>query len=179
MYNRGEYKIALFDDWKMSADELVEGDNDEEIKRRMLSIIEEEGPIRESLLFKRVLNSVGLKKASERIAAKLKELEKDLGSNFEEEDGECVFFTEKSTSFRPTPDSAIRYSYQIPYYEGANCILYILENGEKSYYTKKELKKLFMSEMGYLKMGSKVKDLFEGSLKDKRIKINGAGRVVK
>ncbi len=36
-----------------------------------------------------------------------------------------------------------------------------------------------MSEMGYLKMGSKVKDLFEGSLKDKRIKINGAGRVVK
>ena len=95
-------------------------------------------------------------------------------------DGEVVFHKEeKEDFFRPSPSSALRYSYQIPHQEGAACILYILETGDKPSLTKGELYRLFLSEMGWEKSGRAIEELFSYALKDKRIKRSGNGRFLK
>ena len=163
-----------------SAEEMLSGALDDDILLRMKKVIETEGPVRESLMFKRVLNSYDLYKNGSRLSVLLSSLSERLTFPVTFDDGEKVYHTGESEDyFRPTPLSEVRYSYQIPYSEGANCILWILENGEGNSYTKSTLFRLFLSEMGYLKSGDQITSLFEGALRDGRIKISGNGRIMR
>ena len=67
----------------------------------------------------------------------------------------------KCNYFRPSVEGA-RYSYQIPIIEGVNCIIYILERSNKSFY-KTELLNQFAKEFDYERKGSQVVQLFENS----------------
>ena len=160
-----------------SPEMLISGMLDDEILSRMKLIIECETPIRESLLFKRTINSFSLQKVGSRILDKFNEIASRLEYEKIYEDEEAVYLSMPCDYYRPTPDSEIRYSYQIPYIEGALCILDILENGEKNTYTKKELSRIFAETMGYQKIGAKVADLFKKSITDPRIKKNKNGRI--
>ena len=179
MIKRFEYQIAYLENKKATPEMLISRSLDDEIKKRMSKVVEIEAPIKEQLLYKRIINSLSMQKVGSRLLPIFKEIASTLGYIKDEENGELVFHKENEDYFRPTPDSSIRYSYQIPYTEGANCVLYILENGQKNSYSKKELKALFLKELGYLKCGSKVDELFENSLKDRRIRKSGNGRIVK
>ena len=93
-----------------------------------------------------------------------------------EEDGERVFHKDgEEPCFRPTPDSAVRYSYQIPVEEAVCCLQFILER-EKRIITKSELSKLFKAELGYDRMGSQVDALFRKAAKSSSLKRTGNGR---
>ncbi len=179
MIEKKEYIIANLEKKKASADMIISRALDFEIKQKMEATIRSEAPIREQLLFKRVINSFSLQKVGSRILPIFNEIASSLTFMVTEENKEKVFHVDNENYFRPTPDSYVRYSYQIPYIEGANCILYILENSDKNSYTKKELKNIFMEEFGYQKCGSKVDELFSYSLKDSRIKIAKNGRILK
>lgn len=172
-----EYSLSSLEVISASPEAIISGALDEEIKARMEIVIKTEAPIRESLLYKRTINSLSLQKVGSRILEKFNEIASHIEYETILEKGEKVYLNGDCQFFRPTPDSEIRYSYQIPYLEGANCILNILENGSRSTYTQKELGRIFSEAMGYQKMGAKVVELFKESLKDERIKKNKNGRI--
>ena len=175
-----DYTLTNLEFTPESAEEMLSGAFDDDITARMTKVIETEGPVRESLMFKRVLNSYDLYKNGSRLSVLLSSLSSALPFSVTFDDGEKVYHTGGVEDyFRPTPLSEVRYSYQIPYLEGANCILWILENGERNSYTKSALFRIFISEMGYLKSGDQITSLFEGALKDDRIKISGNGRIMR
>lgn len=179
MIEKKQYTLANLNRMETTPEMIISRALDDEIRKRMEIIIEAEAPIREQLLFKRTINSFGMQKVGSRILPVFKEIENSLKYDSTIEGGETVFHINEENYFRPTPDSSVRYSYQIPYTEGANCILYILENGCANSYSKKEMKALFMKELEYLKFGAKVEDLFKNALKDERIKISGNGRILR
>lgn len=176
-----EYRIATLAETPRTPDELLSGTFNDEIKERMETVIRIEGPVRESLLYKRVLNSYSLYKNGSLLNELLTSLSSSLSYPVTVDIGaEKVFHTgEDEDYFRPTPLGETRYSYQIPDWEGANAILYILATGDRSSYTKSELYRLFMAEMGYQRSGDRIEELFQNALKDERIKRSGNGRIIK
>lgn len=176
-----EYTVAELENKTLTTDDVLSGAFDEDIKERMNRVIAVEAPIKESLLIKRVLNSLSIYKNGSRIDNHLAPILLSLNFNTSlDKDGERVYHTGKNEDyFRPTADSAVRYSYQIPSSEAANAILYILENGDKNSYTKSELYRLFLSQMEYLKSGERIVELYNAALTDKRIKISGNGRIIR
>lgn len=176
-----EYTKANLEQIELVSDDLLSRTMDEMVLDRMTKTIETEAPIRRSLLYKRVLNSLGMVKVGIRLLELFDTLSSSLSFRISEDgDGETVFHSsEEEAYFRPTPDSAIRYSYQIPHEEAAICLLYILENGEKNSWTRSDLYKAFLSEMGWEKSGRSIEELFSYALKDSRIKRSGNGRILK
>ncbi len=178
---RKDYKVTAFDETAQTSEDLISGAFNDDILARMEKIIDTEGPVKESLLFKRLLNSYGLFRDGSKLNALLTSLSGCIETPVTTDgDREKVYHTGRNEDyFRPTPLPKDRYSYQIPHEEAANCILYILENGEKNSYRKGELYRLFISEMGYLKSGDQISVLFNSALSDPRIKISGNGRIMK
>ncbi len=176
-----DYTVTELEVKEVDASSFVSGEYDSDILGRMRKIILTEAPIREALLFKRTLNSYSLYKNGSRLNEYLLSLVQSLDCTVTtESDGERVYHRENDDSyFRPTPNAEVRYSYQIPHGEAANAVLYILGKSEKSSYTKSELLRLFISELGYLKSGDKIEALFDAALKDGRIKRSGNGRILK
>lgn len=177
MAEKKEYKEAVLETIGATPEAIISGSLNDEIKSRMLAVIETEAPIKESLLFKRVINSLSLKKVGSRILPVFDSISSSLPVRItEDSDGERVFHKEtEDDCYRPTPDSAVRYSYQIPEEEAAACLRTILEKHGKTM-TKKELKKIFRDEMGYQKMGASVDNLFNAAAKHDGIKRTGNGR---
>ena len=176
MIEKKEYRIAELVTITASPEAIISGSMNDEIKDRMLKTIETEAPILESLLFKRVINSMSLKKAGSRILPVLDMIASSLDVRITDDDGERVFHRDGDDGcFRPTPDSTIRYSYQIPTEEAVRCLEYILER-EGRIITKSELSRLFKAELGYDRMGAQVEALFRKAAKSPSLKRTGNGR---
>lgn len=153
---------------------IISGELDEEILSRMRAVIETEGPVMEELLFKRVLNSLSLSKLGSRLLPVFQRLSGDFEKTADR--GSFVYHNGKEEDFfRPSPDSADRYSYQIPTDEAAVCLEYILSSEEHTL-TKSELLRRFRREMGYERAGSQVENLFNAACKSGRIVRTGNGR---
>ena len=179
MATKKEYVSADLSLISATPDEIISGSLDDEIRSRMIQTVETEAPILESLLFKRVINSFSLKKVGSRILPVFDRIASTLPFRIEEDCGERVFIKDgNDISFRPTPDSAVRYSYQIPTEEAASCLIFILEREDRTV-TKSELSKLFLEEMGYERMGAQVEALFRRASKSPGIKRTGNGRFTK
>ncbi len=176
MIEKRDYIVTDLSVENKSPEELLSGVYDDEILKRMEAVIECEGPIKESLLFKRVINSFSLMKVGSRLLELLIKIEERLPFEATVENGEKVFHNGSEENFyRPTPDAAVRYSYQIPTIESANALITMLSSISGKPY-KKELAPLFLSTMGWDKMGAKVRELFERGLEDERIKKSKNGR---
>lgn len=181
LMEKREYIVTSLVIKELSAEDLLNGSFNCEIKERMEKVISTEAPVRESIIYKRVINSYSLQK----VGSRLKELFNSIKESLSEEksvdlNNEEVFHNgENEDFFRPTPLGEVRYSYQIPYREASNCILYILENSEKNSYSKGELYRLFIKEMEWEKSGEQISLLFEAALKDGRIKRSKNGRIIK
>lgn len=174
MIERREYRIASLQTMAAVPEMVISGALDDEIRARMCTVIETEAPIREALLFKRVIYSLSMKKVGSRIEPVFSRIAESLPYEKSEEDGEKVFHFGDESFFRTSIDSD-RYSYQIPIEEAANCILYIIER-EGRILTKSALRRLFQKELGYEKLGSQIDRLFERAARSPRIKRTGNGR---
>ena len=177
MIQKRDYIVSRLDICRKTPEELLSGSLDDEILSRFEMIIETEAPIREALLFKRAINSYGLEKVGSRLQALFSTIEARISFPYTDECGEKVFHRKDcdESYFRPTPDASIRYSYQIPYKEAANAVIYILEKTGHSLY-RKEISELFLKEMGWERQGSKVRDLLDGALRDERLSKSSNGR---
>ncbi len=174
MIEKREYRIAELEMLPATPDMITSGSLDDEIARRMSAVIEAEAPIREALLFKRVIYSLSMKKVGARIEPVFRCIAQSLPYEKTEEEGELVFHNGDESFFRTSIDSD-RYSYQIPIDEAVNCILFILER-ENRIITKSELKRLFQKELGYEKLGAKIEKLFNAACRSQRLKRTGNGR---
>ncbi len=174
MVEKREYKIEKLDVIKADPKMIISGSLDDEIRARMIRIINTEGPIRESLLYKRVINSLSMKKVGSRIEPVFKRIAASLPFDITEEDGELVFHIDAEDFFRSSIDSE-RYSYQIPISEAVNCLIFILKREDRTL-TKSELLLLFRKELGYEKTGSQIDKLFQAATKSERINRTGNGR---
>lgn len=174
MIEKREYIIADLDVIKADPEMVLSGSLDEEIRDRMAKVVETEAPIREALLYKRVINSLSMKKVGSRIEPVFRRIALSLPYERTEENGEMVFHDGPEDFFR-TSIGSDRYSYQIPIAEAAACILYILEK-ENRIITKSELVILFRNELGYERLGAQVDALFRAAAKDGRIGRTGNGR---
>ncbi len=176
MAEKKDYRTAELNVIAASPEAIISGSMDEEIRERMMLTIEAEGPILESLLYKRVINSMSLKKIGSRILPVFDRVASELPVRITYDDKERVFHAENEEDvFRPTPDSSVRYSYQIPTEEAVCCLRYILQR-ENRIITKTELSKLFKAELGYDRMGSQVDALFKKAAKSPELKRTGNGR---
>ena len=174
MIEKRKYVIAGLNPMNAGPDMIISGSLDDEIAQRMTEVIRTEAPIRESLLFKRVINSLSMKKVGSRIEPVFKRISTSLPFERTEEDGEAVFHCGDESFFR-TSDDAERYSYQIPFDEAVNCLLYILSR-EQRIVTKSELLRLFLSELGYEKTGTQIEKLFRNASRSPRLARTGNGR---
>ena len=160
----------------LTPEAILERAWDEEIKNRMCLVIETEAPVLEDLLFKRVLNSLSLRKLGSRLLPVFESIAALLPYERTQDRMGYVYHNGKEEDFfRPSPDSSDRYSYQIPTQEAAVCLEYILSQEEKTV-TKTRLLQLFRREMGYERAGSQVESLFEAASKSGRIGRTGNGR---
>ncbi len=166
------YSVAKLTPRNVESTTLLSGVLDEEIKIRMNTVIMAESPVKESLIYKRVINSFGLKKLGSRLSPHFKALLNEIENQYSrvKEGNERVFFSGpcEIDYFRATPDARIRYSYQIPNSEAINALLYVIENEGTS--DKEELSKAFSEALGYKKQGAKVKALFDTAYKSQSVK---------
>ena len=176
-----EYKMAELQTMERSSEELLSGEWNDEILDRMEKVIAAEAPIRRSLLYKRVINSFALQKLGSRLLPLFDSISASLANPVSEDrDGESVFHKEMDESyFRPTPDSRVRYSYQIPHAEAASALLYILSSSDKASWTRSELYSAFLSVMLWEKSGRAIEELYCHALLDPRIRRSGNGRILK
>ena len=176
MAEKKEYAVVQLSVIEATPEAIISGALDDEIRERMLQTVETEAPILESLLYKRVINSMSLRKIGSRILPVFDRIASSLPVRITSDDGERVFHKENEEEcFRPTPDSAVRYSYQIPAEEAVYCLQYILEK-EGRIITKSELSRLFKAELGYDRMGAQVDALFRKAAKSPLLKRTGNGR---
>ena len=175
MIEKRKYRIAELTEIKTDPEAIISGAMDEEIRNRMMITIETEGPILEPLLFKRVINSMSLKKVGSRIEPVFRRIASSLSCTMTTEDGSCVFHNGKEENFFRTAEDSDRYSYQIPISEAVKCLQYIISKTAHSM-TKKELGNRFRDELGYERMGSQVDILFTKAASSAEIERYGNGR---
>ena len=177
MAEKKDYRTAELNVIAASPEAIISGSMDEEIRERMMLTIEAEGPILESLLYKRVINSMSLKKVGSRIEPVFRRIAMSLSCQKTDEDGVTVFHNGRDESFFRTAEESDRYSYQIPLSEAVHCLQYIISGSERSL-TKKELAIRFRDELGYERMGAQVDNLFIRASASPDIKRYGNGRFI-
>ncbi len=159
--SKTEYIVSNLDVQNKKSDDILSGNLKEDILNRIDVIIKTEEPIYSSLIKKRLLNSYGLKKCGSRLSTYLDPILNSLSYPCYEEKDEKVFFYNAiaCTEYRPCSEE-IRYSYQIPYIEGAVAISEILNEKKMN---KKQLLEEFAVRLDYKRKGAQVVALFNGS----------------
>lgn len=177
MIEKRKYAAADLPQIAAEPEAIISGAMDDEIRERMERTIEIEGPILEPLLFKRVINSMSLKKVGSRIEPVFRRIAMSLSCQKTDEDGVTVFHNGNDENFFRTAEESDRYSYQIPLSEAVHCLQYIISGSERSL-TKKELAIRFRDELGYERMGAQVDNLFTRASTSPDIKRYGNGRFI-
>ena len=177
MVEKRKYTTVTLDLIAAEPETVISGNMDDEIRERMIKTIEVEGPVLEPLLYKRVINSLSLKKVGSRIEPVFRRIALSLPFSHTEEGGFLVFHNGREENFFRPSDEAERYSYQIPVSEAVKCIEYIISNEGRSL-TRKELSLRFRTEMGYERMGAQVDILFSKAASSPELERYGNGRYV-
>lgn len=159
--SKAEYIVTKLETCPKSSEEILSDNLREDILLRLDSIIKTEAPIYSSLLIKRLLNSYGLKKCGSRLSGYLTPIINSLSyPSYSEKDEQVFFYNEIACqTYRPCSED-IRYSYQIPYIEGAVAIKEILNDKKMA---KKALLNEFALRFEYKRKGSQVVTFFNGS----------------
>ncbi len=168
------YEVVDLGMIQATPDSIIKRALDDEIRERMIRTVEAEGPIMKSLLYKRVITSMSLKKIGSRIEPVFDEIAASLPFEVTQ-DIEPVYHNGRSEEFFRTAPESDRYSYQIPQEEAARCLKHILSR-EGRILLKSELAILFRDELGYDRMGAQVEALFSRASRNPMIQRTGNGR---
>lgn len=177
MTERKTYEAWSFTPLSLSPEEVMSHTLDAELESRIRSIISAEAPIKDTLLKKRLLSSLSLKRCGSRLDEYLSSLISSMNLNTTEED-ETVYHREPYggySFFRTAPESD-RYSYQIPACEAECAIIWVLENEKRMMY-RSQLLSAFTKALIYERNGAAISALFDAALRlalsEERIKESG------
>lgn len=125
------YHPAVLPEIRLSAEEYVLPKNFAELTRRFEQVLEEEAPISEALLTKRVLQSFGISRAGSRIQAYTSDVLQRMRAVSTEQDGQRFYWNQQQTpssyrSFR-TGNAGVREAREICMQEAANAVCRVLE----------------------------------------------------
>ncbi|MGN0906060.1 MAG: DUF3320 domain-containing protein [Bullifex sp.] len=165
MTERRSYVTADLPVLKLSPEDVFSHVHDDELQKRISKIISVEAPIRDTLLRKRLLNSISLKRCGSRLDDHISALISGMDLYMTEED-EPVYHSMPYTGydhFRTSPESD-RYSYQIPVCEAECALSWCLENTKGMMY-RKQLLSAFTSALLYERKGAAIEALFEAALR--------------
>ena len=104
MIEKRKYAAADLPQIAAEPEAIISGAMDDEIRERMERTIEIEGPILEPLLFKRVINSMSLKKVGSRIEPVFRRIAMSLSCQKTDEGGVTVFHNGNDESFFRTAE---------------------------------------------------------------------------
>lgn len=167
-YSAAIYKGIVLRETPMSADDMLNY-HIGEIRQRITQIVEYEGPICESLLYRKVVQSFGVARIGSRIQARLGLLARNNDIGVSELEGESVFWPTGVTpdnyyGFRATGENENkRDAKDVPIYEALNTISYILFNDISV--EEEDLVREAAKLMGYARVGTFVATLFKKALK--------------
>ncbi|MCR5794517.1 MAG: DUF3320 domain-containing protein [Solobacterium sp.] len=166
----------------VSSDAFVSGDHEKDIRKRIQQVIEEEAPITEWLLIKRVINSFNIWKAGTNIRTYMKKILDSMPLHTTQDPEQVIYWKrnqDKTYSvFRlfGRDELACRDALQLPCAECANAVVYTANR--QPGLTMDELVRQTALLMGYTRIGSnvgkKMNEAVRFALKKKWIK-GGAG----
>lgn len=136
--------------------------NENEIKKRIEEIIEQEAPITEWLLIKRLINSFGILKAGTHIRKKMFDILDGMELNKSEEYDKTIYWkqTQRPTRYKRfrlpgSDEESARDVTNIPIIEISNAVYKVLvDEGSLKY---DDLARLTALKLRYTRMGSNVK----------------------
>lgn len=148
-----EYKITPLPQLHLDSNKVVERVYDNEIKERIIKIVNFEGPIIYSLLSKRLLNSIGISKLGKNLKDVFDEILENLQFHQTIQDEGIVFWPQNSRTYKDFRVSKDRYSYQIPIQEALNGIIFEFTTNSITY---NEAQGLLCKAFNYLKKGTSI-----------------------
>lgn len=175
------YEICDLPFTSLSSDQLLSGEYDDEIARRIKAVIAAESPVTEWLLIKRVINSFDLYKAGARIKAHMDEILGRMKLNAVNDQSGTVYWKprQKPDSYNiyrlfGSYDLTCRDVLYVPDIEIANAAAFIASKQRLAY---EDLARQTAALLGYTRMGSNVsagmKRGITCAVKTKRIAVKG------
>ena len=138
------------------------------IQEKIRCVIEQEAPVCETLLVRRVVQSFGISRTGNRIQSRMAQILSSMGLNCTKEDGQQVFWKagqkpENYTGFRTSGvEAARREAREVPVREASNAICRVLD--EQVSLLEEDLIREAARLMGYNRLGSVVTQLFQNAI---------------
>ena len=167
-YSAVVYESVVLSYTPMSADNMLDYHSDE-IRKRITQIIQNEGPVCEKFLYKKVVQSFGVTRVGSRIQGRLEVLVGNNRDNVTKQESGKVFWPaginpDNYYGFRASGENENkRDAKDVPVYEALNAMSYILFNDISV--EEEDLIREAAKLMGYARVGTGVSTLFKTALK--------------
>ena len=160
MYEKRAYEVCQLEPLSPILPEIYSGDLDDEIRSRLYKVIEVESPIEESLLVKRVLNSLSYTKCGHCLEECFRDLLDSLTAIKTKEGERTIYWKDdKGIDYYRVAPSEVRFSYQIPPSEAINAALATIK-GRSRFFSKNQLFEVIIKNLGFTKSGSQLWQLY-------------------
>ena len=155
---------------RVRSSDFLKNQDTREIVNRIERVIEQEAPIDEWLLIKRVINSFGIQKAGVHVRKKMFEILDQMALNVEEEFDNAIYWKDrqkprKYRSYRVfgRDDESKRDVTHVPIREMANAVYAMIK--ENPGLDEESLARITAAKMGYTRMGSNVTQSLNRAIK--------------
>ncbi len=174
---RMNYTEAALETTPITPEQFISGDMDDDMRSRIETIVETEGPVMQSVLAKRLINSYGMQQLGRRLREKFEAvlfaMEFPTTSQKEgtvywrrdaaDSDGQYAF---SYTFYRYCDEDCKRYSYQIPVCEVVNALVEALEESDMRFVPKSVLFARTAQLLGYQRKGASVRAILDEALNE-------------
>lgn len=189
---RTNYTEAALEVTPITPEMFIGGTMDDDIRDRMLRIVEAEGPVMDAVLAKRLINSYGMQQLGRRLREKFEALLSSMEFPVTVQAGGTVYWQrgleQKAgeysfgySLYRYCDDECKRYSYQLPVCEVVNALTDALGQFNVQFVPKGELFAKTALLLGYQRKGSSVRAILDEALQKGceigRFKRSGNGRI--
>lgn len=172
---RSSYTEAVLEISPITPEQFIGGALDDDIRGRILKIVEEEGPVMQSVLAKRLINSYGMQQLGRRLREKFEILLASMDFPTTVQSEGTVYWSHAAKEkagqyaygyslYRYCDDEYKRYSYQIPVCEVVNALTDALEQCDVKFVPKNTLFAKTAQLLGYQRKGASVRSILEEAL---------------
>lgn len=167
--NAKPYIVTKLPSTSLSSDDFMARKNASELKKRAMQVIDNEAPITEGLLTKRLLQSYGITRVGTRVQGYLDDFYRNLSlKTTTQSDGQKIYWNAKQNpdnydDFRAgKTDADKRDSKDIPIIEAANAVYKIVS--DQIALSSEDLAKEASKQLGFARMGSNLTALMEAAV---------------
>ncbi|MDY4609034.1 MAG: DUF3320 domain-containing protein [Sphaerochaetaceae bacterium] len=174
---RMNYTETVLETVPITPEQFIGGELDDDIRARIETIVDAEGPVMQAVLAKRLINSYGMQQLGRRLREKFEALlagmnfptttqaegtvywQRDAGSR----SGRYAF---GYTGYRYCDEDCKRYSYQIPVCEVVYALVDALEQCDMRFIPKNALFAKAAQLLGYQRKGASVRAILDEALNE-------------